>query len=139
MHSKGNHKQNGKTTQNTGENICKCSEWQGIISKIYTCSSVKKANKKPTIQSKKWAEDLNGHPPKKTHRPPKSTWKDTCITNYQRIAHQNYSGLSPQNNQNGHHQNGCKWWMLERSGEKGNPPFSWYNQYGEQYGGSLKN
>ena len=30
MPSKGNHKQNKKTTCRTGENICKWSDWQGI-------------------------------------------------------------------------------------------------------------
>ena len=30
MHSKGNHKQNKKTTHRMGENICKWCDWQGI-------------------------------------------------------------------------------------------------------------
>ena len=30
LHSKGNHKQNKKTTHRMGENICKWSNWQGI-------------------------------------------------------------------------------------------------------------
>ena len=30
MHSKGNHKQNEKTTHRMGENICKWSDQQGI-------------------------------------------------------------------------------------------------------------
>ena len=30
LHSKGNHKQNKKTTLRMGENICKLSNWQGI-------------------------------------------------------------------------------------------------------------
>ena len=30
LHSKGNHKQNGKTTHRMGENICKWCDWQGI-------------------------------------------------------------------------------------------------------------
>ena len=29
LHSKGNHKQNEKTTHRIGENICKQSNWQG--------------------------------------------------------------------------------------------------------------
>ena len=73
------------------------------LSPKYTCSSVKKSKQKTNNPIKKWAEDLNGHPPKKTHRQPKSTWKDTTITNHQRNAHQNYSGLSPHIHQNGHH------------------------------------
>ena len=31
MHSKGNHKQNEKTTHRMGENIHKQCDWQGII------------------------------------------------------------------------------------------------------------
>ena len=30
LHSKGNHKQNKKTTHRIGENICKQCNWQGI-------------------------------------------------------------------------------------------------------------
>ena len=33
MHSKGNHKQNEKTTHRMGENICKWSDQQELISK----------------------------------------------------------------------------------------------------------
>ena len=30
LHSKGNHKQNEKTTYGLGENICKQYDWQGL-------------------------------------------------------------------------------------------------------------
>ena len=30
LHSKGNHKQNEKTTYRLGENICKWCDWQGV-------------------------------------------------------------------------------------------------------------
>ena len=36
LHSKGNHKQNEKTTCRMGENSCKRYNQQGLISKIYT-------------------------------------------------------------------------------------------------------
>ena len=35
LHSKGNHKQNEKTTYRMGENTYKWSDQQGLISKIY--------------------------------------------------------------------------------------------------------
>ena len=44
MHSKGNHKQNEKTTLRMGENICKTSEQQGI-----TLQNKQTAQKKKNI------------------------------------------------------------------------------------------
>ena len=35
LHSKGNHKQNEKTTYGMGENICKQSDQKGLTSKIH--------------------------------------------------------------------------------------------------------
>ena len=49
LHSKGNHKQNKKTTHRMRENICKQSNWQGI--KLWNIQTVHAAqyqkNKKP--------------------------------------------------------------------------------------------
>ena len=62
LYSKGNHKQNEKTTLRMGENIWKWSNWQGInLQNIQTapCSSIKKKQNNNSI--KKWAEDLNRH------------------------------------------------------------------------------
>ena len=50
MHSKGNHKQNEKTTYGMGENICKLCDWQGInfqdIQTAYV-AQYQKTNKQP--------------------------------------------------------------------------------------------
>ena len=60
MHSKGNHKQDEKTTLRLGENICKRINGQRInLQNINSsCSSILKKNKQP---NQKWVEDLNRH------------------------------------------------------------------------------
>ena len=57
MHSKGNHKQNEKTTYRMGENICKWCDQQGINFQIIQIAYTAQYKKK----IKKWAEDLNRH------------------------------------------------------------------------------
>ena len=61
LHSKGNHKQNEKTTYGCGESISKQCNQQGLNFKInISCNST--TTKKNTNNSiKKWAEDLNRH------------------------------------------------------------------------------
>ena len=60
MHSKGNHKQNEKTTHRMGENIYKQSNQQEINLKELMQLKKKKRKRKET-SFKKWAEDLNRH------------------------------------------------------------------------------
>ena len=61
MHSKGNHKQNKKTTYKMGENICKQCDLQGInLQKIQITHAINSNNNKNN-PIKKWAEELNGH------------------------------------------------------------------------------
>ena len=58
LHSKGNHKQNEKTTYRMGENMCKRSNWQGLnFQNIQTAHTTQQKNN----PIEKWAEHLNRH------------------------------------------------------------------------------
>ena len=62
LHSKGNHKQNEKTTYRMAENICKWSDRQGLnFQNIQTAHTTQQWQKKPNHPIKKLAEDLNRH------------------------------------------------------------------------------
>ena len=59
LHSKGNHKQNEKTTFRMGENICEWCNWHGPnLQNIQTAHTAQQQKYNPI---KKWAEDLSKH------------------------------------------------------------------------------
>ena len=61
MHSKGNHKEDQKTTLRMGENICNWSNWQRINLQNIQATHAAQYQKKSKQPNQKWAEDLNGH------------------------------------------------------------------------------
>ena len=60
MHSKGNHKQDEKTTLRMGDNICKWSNWQRINLQNIQAAHAAQYQKNKQLNPK-MAEDLNRH------------------------------------------------------------------------------
>ena len=62
LHSKGNHKQNEKTTHRMGENIYKQCDWQGLnFQNKQTVHITQQQQQKKPNPTTKWAEDPNRH------------------------------------------------------------------------------
>ena len=57
LHSKGNHKQNEKTTLRIGENICKWSNWQGI-----NLQNIQTAHEAQYLKNKQPNQKMGGRP-----------------------------------------------------------------------------
>ena len=106
MHSKGNHKQNEKTTLRMGENICKRRDHKGLIYKnlqtAHTALCQKKTPNNPnqkvgrrskqTFLQRRHADGQQAHE------------KMLNIANYQRNTNRNYNEISLHTSQNGHHE-----------------------------------
>ena len=103
LHSKGNHKQDAKTTLRMGENICKWSNGQRInLQNLQAAHAAQyPKNKQPNPKM--------GRRPKQTF--PQRTYTDCQqthermlnIINHYRNANQNYNEISSHTGQNGHH------------------------------------
>ena len=61
LYSKGNHKQNEKTTHRLGENICKLCDQKGFNFQNTQTAHTTQHQKKKKLPNQKWAEDLKRH------------------------------------------------------------------------------
>ena len=104
MHSKGNHKQDKKTTLEWEKIFANEATDNGLISKIY------KQLMQLNIKKTKQPNSKMGRRPKQTFLQRRYTdchqthERMLNITNHQRNANQNYNEVSPHTSQNGHHQ-----------------------------------
>ena len=104
LHSKGNHKQNEKTTHRMGENICKQCNWRGIIlqntqtAHAAQCQRNRQPSQKMVIRPK-YIFFQRRHTDGQQARE-----KMLNITNNRGNVSQNHNEISPHTCQNGYYQ-----------------------------------
>ena len=103
LHSKGNQKENKKTTSRMGENIFKQCNGQGLNLQNIQATSTTQQQKNQSINGKM------GKRPEQTFLQGRYTdgqqthEKMLNIAGYKRNANQNYHEIPPHTSQNGHH------------------------------------
>ena len=108
LHSKGNLKQNEKTTHKMGQNICKEAANKGLIARIYK-HLLQLHTKKTNNPIRQWVDELKRHFSKKRHTDGQEKHENTSliIREMQIKTPMSYTlppYHPPYTHQNGHHQ-----------------------------------